>query len=152
MTKLSEKSQDVTHHRIKSDSLGLFILCYSQPWMCLCKFPANLSFSSSTEWQIPAVRCLSPAGLSFLQTAGLWFPFSSSAYSQTSRPLNLGRSLAAPCPNWKLWGGKHLLVKGRTLNTFLNSDKTNRTVLTEQRLNVGLNLMHEGNKETCGAE
>lgn len=71
----------------------------------LCK----LKLSPYTVKTIPAVHCLSPAGLSFLQTAGHWFPFSSSAYSQTCHPQNLGRSLAALYPNWKLGDGKELV-------------------------------------------
>lgn len=62
---------------------------------------------------IPVVHCLSPADLSFLQTAGLWFPFSSSAYSQMSRPLNPSRSPAVPYPDWKLEDGEDSYWRGR---------------------------------------
>lgn len=88
-----------------------YLFCVKQSQRCLCANAMQTSILAFTDWQIPAVRCLSPDDLSFLQTAGLWFPFSSSAYSQTSHPLNLGRSLAAPYPNWKLRDGEELVTE-----------------------------------------
>lgn len=106
------KIQGTNHRETLNPTLWAHLFCIyvcKSNQRCFCTL-ANQHFPH-TGWQIPAVRCLSPVGLSFLQTAGPWFPFSSSAYSQTCHPLNLGRSLAALYPNWKLWK-KEALVTG----------------------------------------